>query len=34
MKKVLNISNASPAKLALIVIALYSVIGTITYFSW
>jgi len=34
MKKLLDLSNASTAKLAVIVIALYGVIAAITYFVW
>jgi hypothetical protein len=34
MKKIIDLSNASTGKLALIVIALYGVIAAITYFVW
>jgi hypothetical protein len=34
MKKVVDLSHASTAKIALVVIALYALIGAITYFVW
>jgi hypothetical protein len=34
MKKIIDLSNASTVKLALIVIALYGIIAAITYFVW
>jgi len=34
MKKIIDLSQASSAKIAVIVIALYAVIGLITYFVW
>jgi len=34
MKKIFTLSDAGPAKLSLIVIAFYAIIGMITYFAW
>ena len=34
MKKIMDLSQAGTAKIALVVIALYAVIGTITYLVW
>ena len=34
MKKILDLEHAGTAKIALVVIALYALIGTITYFVW
>lgn len=34
MKKIINLEETSSTKLALIIIALYAIIGTITYFAW
>jgi hypothetical protein len=34
MKKILDLSQAGSAKIAVIVIALYALIGTITYLVW
>jgi hypothetical protein len=34
MKKIMDLSHAGTAKIAIIVIALYALIGTITYFVW
>jgi len=34
MKKIMDLSHASTGKIALIVLALYALIGAITYFVW
>jgi|KBSMisStaDraftv2_1062788.scaffolds.fasta_scaffold552101_2 hypothetical protein len=34
MKKMLDFSHAGTAKMALIVVVLYAIIATVTYFAW